>query len=180
MKNLSPIELESAASDLREAASGGQSDHNELATRGLGLASEAIKRVLGIDLYDVQLEASAALSAHCVVEMETGEGKTLAAGTGAMLGALLGDAVHVSTPNAYLAQRDYEQLRPAFETLGISAGLLPESESDDANKRQAYACDVTYGTGYEFGFDYLRDQLANRSNANNPLGTTIITRLRGT
>ena len=180
LKHLSPIEFEAAAGDMREATSGGQSDHSELATRGLGLASEAIHRTLGIDLYDVQLEASAALSAHCVVEMETGEGKTLAAATGAMLGALLGESVHVSTPNAYLAQRDYEQLSPAFEALGISAGLLPESERDDAKKRQAYACDITYGTGYEFGFDYLRDQLANRSLANNPLGTTMITRLRGT
>ena len=180
LKNFSPIELESAASDLREAASGGQGDHKELATRGLGLAREAIHRTLGIDLYDVQLEASAALSVHCVVEMETGEGKTLAAGTGAMLGALLGNSVHVSTPNAYLAQRDYEQLRPAFGAIGISAGLLPESESDESKKRQAYACDITYGTGYEFGFDYLRDQLATQSIANNPLGTTMITRLRGT
>ncbi len=179
LKGLSPAELELAASDLRESAHGGQTKQDDLATRGLALAREAIYRALGIELYDVQLVASAALSAHCVVEMETGEGKTLAVATGAMVGALLGESVHVSTPNAYLAERDYEQLLPAFDALGISAGLLPESEVDDAKKRQAYACDITYGTGYDFGFDYLRDQLAIQSKSNEPLGTAMLTRLRG-
>ena len=179
LKHLSAVELESAANDLRESSHRALDTQEELATRALALSAEAIRRTLGVGLYDVQLLAASALSTNCVVEMETGEGKTFVAAVGAILGALLGRPAHVSTPNAYLAKRDYEQLLPAFRALGISAGLLPESEVTDEKKRQAYECDVTYGTGYEFGFDYLRDQLAVRPTSHGPLGTTLLKRLRG-
>ena len=93
--------------------------------------------------------------------MQTGEGKTFACAPAAYLHGLTGRGVHIATPNAYLAQRDYEWLSPAFRALGVQVGLLADQASAEA-KHAAYLCDVTYGTGYEFGFDYLRDQLARR------------------
>ena len=120
---------------------------------------EAVRRTAGVTLYDTQLLAGLALSRGAIAEMATGEGKTLAAALPALLNALAGHGVHVATTNAYLARRDAGLLRPAFELLGVSLGLLPEGPASE-EKRRAYACDVTYGTGYEFGFDYLRDQVA--------------------
>ncbi len=110
--------------------------------------------------------------------MQTGEGKTLACAPAAYLHGLTGRGVHIATPNAYLAHRDCELLSPAFRRLGVSVGLLPEREAND-RKRAAYLCDVTYGTAYEFGFDYLRDQLSLRQTAGRPLGQTLWRRVRG-
>ena len=87
-----------------------------------------------------------------------GEGKTITAVAPGMLRALIGKGVHVMTTNQYLAKRDFTQLKPVYEMLGASVGLL-DAEASTANKHRAYRCDVTYGPGYEFGFDYLRDQL---------------------
>ena len=95
----------------------------------------------------------------------------------AYLHALTGRGVHVATPNAYLAQRDFELLAPAFRILGMAVGLLPERGAVDL-KRAAYLCDVTYAAGYELGFDYLRDQLALRQTAGRELGQTLWARLR--
>ena len=133
----------------------------------VALAAEALRRSLGVDLYDVQLLAGSALAAAprggrgVVAEMATGEGKTFAAALAVAAMALEGRGVHVATGNAYLAERDAAQLRPAYEALGLTCAALPEGPAvDPADKRAAYAADVTYGTGYEFGFDYLRDQTA--------------------
>jgi preprotein translocase subunit SecA len=123
------------------------------------LVAEATGRVLAVRLYDVQLLAGLALAQGAIAEMATGEGKTLAAALPAALYALAGRGVHVVTPNSYLAARDYQLLEPVWRLLGVSAGLLREGATPQ-EKQAAYACDVTYGTGYEFGFDYLRDQLA--------------------
>lgn len=123
------------------------------------LVREAVVRAKGWRPYDVQIMASLVMSRGQLAEMATGEGKTLVATLPACVLALAGKGVHVATVNAYLAKRDFELMSPIFAFLGITAAYLPEKASPD-QKRAAYACDITYGTGYEFGFDYLRDQLA--------------------
>ena len=123
------------------------------------LLQEVVRRTLGVTLYDEQLLAGLALSRGAVAEMQTGEGKTLAAVLPAYLNVLASKKVHIATPNSYLACRDFAFLQPLYAALEISSKLLPEGP-DLAEKRVAYAADVTYGTGYEFGFDYLREQLA--------------------
>lgn len=128
----------------------------------LALVVESIRRTHALAAYDVQLLAGLALAEGALVEMATGEGKTLAALLPAFCFALRGRGAHVATVNSYLAERDAEFARPVFARLGLSVGLLREKDSPAA-KRAAYASDVTYGVGTEFGFDYLRDQLAIRA-----------------
>jgi preprotein translocase subunit SecA len=145
---------------LRQQVADGRNllDKN-LLVPAFALVNEAVRRAIGIDYYDVQLLAGLALTRGAIAEMQTGEGKTFVAALPAFVHALTGRGAHVMTVNRYLAQRDYELMSPAFELLGMSAGLLAERALPD-EKRAAYACDVTYGPGYEFGFDYLRDQVA--------------------
>lgn len=125
------------------------------------LVYEALRRVTGMRLYHVQLMAGAALAQGSIAEMKTGEGKTIVVALPAVLHALRHRGVHVATTNAYLATRDFELLEPAYAMLGLTAGLLKDGD-EQSLKNRAYACDITYGTGYELGFDYLRDQLADR------------------
>lgn len=138
----------------------------------------AINMKLDIELYDVQVLAARILANGRVAEMQTGEGKTLACAPAAYLHGLTGRGVHVATPNTYLAARDFELLAPAFRLLGMSVGLLSHKDCMVA-KRAAYQCDVTYATGYELGFDYLRDQLALRHASSCDLGQRLWTRLQG-
>lgn len=120
---------------------------------------EASKRVFSMRHFDVQLLGGMVLNERCIAEMRTGEGKTLTATLPAYLNALTGKGVHVVTVNDYLAQRDAENNRPLFEFLGLSVGInLPNMPAPE--KRQAYAADITYGTNNEYGFDYLRDNMA--------------------
>jgi preprotein translocase subunit SecA len=126
---------------------------------GFALVCAAARRTIGIEYYDVQIQAGLALTRGTIAEMATGEGKTFVAAFPAFLHALAGRGVHVMTVNGYLAERDHALLSPLFERLGMSAGLL-RSNAEPAEKRWAYDCDITYGPGYEFGFDYLRDQVA--------------------
>lgn len=120
---------------------------------------EASKRVFGMRHFDVQLLGGMVLNDRCIAEMRTGEGKTLTATLPAYLNALSGKGVHVVTVNDYLAQRDAENNRPLFEFLGLSIGInLPGMPAPA--KREAYAADITYGTNNEYGFDYLRDNMA--------------------
>ena len=171
--------LRRVAEDLRDEF-GFDCDHeNESQNLAIALASESIRRTLGISLYDQQLVAASCLSNRTIAEMQTGEGKTLAVAPAAIVGGLAGQGVHVVNPNLYLAERDCHQLRPAFELLGMTVGLLPE-RCPDQEKRQAYGCDITYGTAYEFGFDYLRDQITLRNAATkHPLGQSVLSRLTG-
>ncbi len=142
------------------------------------LIAEAVRRTTGKTFYDVQLHGGIELARGRVAQMQTGEGKTLTTALPAFLRALQDGSVHVATTNAYLAQRDYEELRPAFELLGLSVGLLPD-EHDEAAKREAYRCDITFGTGYEFGFDFLRDQMAFRARGAVELGAEHLLQLAG-
>ncbi len=132
-----------------------------LVPEAFALVREASRRKLGLRHFDVQLIGGLALHAGKIAEMRTGEGKTLMATLPAYLNALTGDGVHVVTVNEYLAQRDSEWMGPVFRFLGMEVGVIKNAQSQD-EKRAAYARDITYGTNNEFGFDYLRDNLAFR------------------
>jgi len=123
---------------------------------------EAAKRTLGQRHYDVQLAGGIVLHSGRIAEMKTGEGKTLASTCPIALNALMGMGIHVVTVNDYLARRDAEWMGPIYNMLGFSAAAL-QHDMRDADRKFAYACDVTYGTNSEFGFDYLRDNLKNRA-----------------
>ncbi|MEA3172625.1 MAG: preprotein translocase subunit SecA [Gammaproteobacteria bacterium] len=134
---------------------------DELIPEAFALVREAAHRKLGMRPFDVQLIGGLALNAGKIAEMRTGEGKTLMAVLPAYLNALTGDGVHVVTVNEYLAQRDSDWMSPVFQFLGLTVGVIKNAQTPD-EKRAAYACDITYGTNNEFGFDYLRDNLAFR------------------
>ena len=134
---------------------------DDLVPEAFALVREASRRKLGLRHFDVQLIGGLALHSGKIAEMRTGEGKTLMATLPAYLNALSGDGVHVVTVNEYLAQRDSDWMAPVFRFLGLDVGVIKNSQSSD-EKRAAYACDITYGTNNEFGFDYLRDNLAFR------------------
>jgi preprotein translocase subunit SecA len=119
---------------------------------------EAAKRTLGQRHFDVQLMGGIVLHQGCIAEMKTGEGKTLVATLPVYLNALAGEGVHVVTVNDYLARRDAEWMGQIYSFLGLSVGCIVHGLNDD-ERRAAYACDVTYGTNNEFGFDYLRDNM---------------------
>lgn len=123
------------------------------------LVREAARRKLGERHYDVQLMGGIVLNDGKITEMKTGEGKTLSCVTAAYLNALTGKGVHVVTVNDYLAQRDADWMRPVYNLLGVTVGTVLPNMDYEA-KRKAYRCDITYGTNNEFGFDYLRDNMA--------------------
>ena len=120
---------------------------------------EAAKRTLGQRHYDVQLMGGAALHRGNIAEMKTGEGKTLVSTLPAYLNALTGKGVHIVTVNDYLAERDSEWMGRVHRFLGLKVGVILASMTP-AERREAYAADITYGTNNEFGFDYLRDNMA--------------------
>ncbi len=132
-----------------------------LQAEAFAVVREAARRVLKMRHFDVQLVGGLVLHQGKIAEMRTGEGKTLVATLPAYLNALPGGGVHVVTVNEYLAQRDADWMGPVYKFLGLSVGVI-RGQQDTAEKRAAYACDITYGTNNEFGFDYLRDNLAFR------------------
>jgi len=132
-----------------------------LLPEAFAVVREAARRALGMRHFDVQLIGGIALHRGRIAEMRTGEGKTLVATLPAYLNALTGEGVHVVTVNEYLAQRDADWMGPVYRFLGLTVGVIRNSQTP-AEKRAAYACDITYGTNNEFGFDYLRDNLAFR------------------
>ena len=134
---------------------------DELLPEAFALVREASKRTLGLRPFDVQLIGGIVLHNGDISEMRTGEGKTLVATLPAYLNGLSGKGVHVVTVNEYLAQRDADWMRPIFELLGFSVGVIKSGQIAEEKKR-AYDSDITYGTNNEFGFDYLRDNMAFR------------------
>lgn len=173
LSDCTDAELLAEAAQLQGALSAGRRvDDQEVLVAGVALSSEALRRAHGVCLYDVQLRAVLSLAPGVIVQMQTGEGKTFVAVTVACHLALAGRGVHVVTPNSYLAERDCATAAAVLERLQMTAGLLPEGGENDA-KAAAYDCDVTYGTGHEFGFDYLRDQINLRQQADVPLGTRL-------
>ncbi|QEF96301.1 preprotein translocase subunit SecA [Stieleria maiorica] len=150
----------------------------ENAVESFALTGEALRRVTGMSYYDVQLCGGFALAAGTIAEIQTGEGKTITTALPTVLHAWSGGGVHVATTNEYLSRRDHDELRPVYAMLGLSVGLLqPQGPTDE--KTQAYGCDITYGPGYEFGFDFLRDQLALRARHRRRLGDEFLRSLQG-
>ncbi|WON77695.1 preprotein translocase subunit SecA [Serratia sp. UGAL515B_01] len=158
MVKLSDTELQAKTNEFRERLKNGEA-LEKLIPEAFAVVREASKRVFGMRHFDVQLLGGMVLNNRCIAEMRTGEGKTLTATLPAYLNALSGRGVHVVTVNDYLAQRDAENNRPLFEFLGLTVGInLPGMPAPA--KRAAYAADITYGTNNEYGFDYLRDNMA--------------------
>lgn len=143
-----------------------------------GLIASAVSRVFGFNLHNVQVQAMLAGSQGAIVEMQTGEGKTVVTGATAALASLMSPTVHVATTNAYLAGRDLEDLEPVFEKLGIDCGILPDG-NDVGATQAAYQKTITYGPGYQFGFDYLRDQVFLRENRQSRLGVQTLNTITG-
>jgi preprotein translocase subunit SecA len=128
------------------------------------LVREAGKRALNMRHFDVQLLGGTALHHRAIAEMQTGEGKTLTATLPLYLASLSGQGAHLATVNDYLAKRDAEWMGPLYELLGLTVGII-QTPMNSNQRREAYACDVTYGTSKEFGFDFLRDRLLMRRTA---------------
>jgi preprotein translocase subunit SecA len=156
-QRLSAGALRDRVADLRQQVQAG-TPLDEVKEEVFALAREASHRVL--NQYPVLAQIIGALVLHdgFIAEMKTGEGKTLTATLVCALHALTGEGVHIATPNDYLAERDANWMRPVYELLGLSTGVVTQ-EMDDDSRRDAYRCDITYGIASEFGFDYLRDNM---------------------
>ena len=157
-QSLSDIDLAAKRVEFNERFNAGAS-LDELLPEAFAVCREASVRFMKLRHFDVQMIGGITLHQGKVSEMRTGEGKTLVATLAVYLNAIPGSGVHVVTVNDYLAQRDAEWMRPLYEGLGLSVGIILSGQ-DNSVKREAYACDVTYGTNNEFGFDYLRDNMA--------------------
>ncbi len=158
MEVLEDSQLRDEADSLRERARGGE-PLDDLLPEAFALTREAARRTLGQRHYDVQLIGGMVLHDGAIAEMRTGEGKTLTATLAVFLNTLAGGAVHLVTVNDYLARRDSEWMAPIYGALGVSVASIQEDDDHEARQRK-YACDVVYGTNSEFGFDYLRDNMA--------------------
>ena len=160
MQALSDDALRGKTAEFRERLKGGAS-LDDLLPEAFAAVREAARRAMNMRHFDVQLIGGMTLHQGKISEMRTGEGKTLVATLPAYLNALPGEGVHVITVNEYLASRDAEWMSPVFNFLGMTVGVIRNSQGPE-EKRAAYGCDITYGTNNEFGFDYLRDNLAFR------------------
>ncbi len=160
LKALSDEALGAKTAEFRERLKDGAT-LDSLLPEAFAVVREAARRTLGMRHFDVQLIGGMTLHQGSIAEMRTGEGKTLMATLAAYLNALPGEGVHVVTVNEYLAARDADWMRPVYAFLGLTVGVIRNAQNSD-EKRAAYACDITYGTNNEFGFDYLRDNLAYR------------------
>ena len=150
-------EFPKMTAQFRERLAGGES-LDSMIPEAFALAREASRRNLGERPYDVQVLGSIVLHQGKIAELKTGEGKTLMMVAAAYLNAIPGQGVHVVTVNDYLVSRDADWMRPVFSYLGVSVGTIL-SDMDNARRKENYACDITYGTNNEFGFDYLRDNM---------------------
>ena len=160
MQDLSDDAIRERAVDIRARLADG-TEIDEVLDETFALVREASWRSLGMRPYDVQLIGAMVLNEGQIAEMRTGEGKTLAAVPAVVLNALTGHGVHLVTVNDYLASRDANWMRPVYEALGLTVGVIG-SMMPEEDRRTAYAADITYGTNSEFGFDYLRDNMAVR------------------
>ena len=157
--NLTDTQLRDYTTQLKVDLSNGVKSNDQITTEAFALVREATMRVLGLRHFDVQLVGGLILNEGKIAEMKTGEGKTLVALLPTFLNALYGEGVHVVTVNDYLARRDAESVGQVHTFLGLSVGLIQEDMEFEERKKN-YACDVTYVTNNELGFDYLRDNMA--------------------
>ncbi|HAV88034.1 MAG TPA: preprotein translocase subunit SecA, partial [Pseudomonas sp.] len=158
MVSLSDEQLRSKTEEFKARLEKGET-LDKILPEAFAVCREAGKRVMGMRHFDVQLIGGMTLHEGRIAEMRTGEGKTLVATLAVYLNALSGKGVHVVTVNDYLARRDANWMRPLYEFLGLSVGIVVPFQPPE-EKRAAYAADITYGTNNEFGFDYLRDNMA--------------------
>ncbi len=174
IKSLTDDQLQGKTVEFRARLEKGEPLDN-LLPEAFAVVREASRRVMGMRHFDVQLIGGITLHEGRIAEMRTGEGKTLTATLAVYLNALTGAGVHVVTVNDYLAQRDADWMRPLYEFLGMTVGVIL-SQQDPAKKRAAYASDITYGTNNEFGFDYLRDNMAFtlEDRAQGPLNFAVV------
>lgn len=155
--SLTDEELAAKTQEFKKRLSKGETI-DDLLEEAFAVAREATKRVLGMRQYRVQLIGGIVLHQGKIAEMKTGEGKTLVAVAPCYLNALTGEGVHVITVNDYLAERDADTVRPVFDFLGMTVGTIITGQDPNLRRKQ-YACDISYGTNSEFGFDYLRDNM---------------------
>ena len=158
IQSLSDEQLQAKTDEFRQQLKDGKT-LDDLLPEAFAVVREASRRVMGMRHFDVQLIGGMVLHEGRIAEMRTGEGKTLMATLAVYLNALSGDGVHVVTVNDYLAERDSKWMGKLYNFLGMSTGVILSGQ-DNEQKREAYACDITYGTNNEFGFDYLRDNMA--------------------
>ena len=168
---LDDLALRNKTEKFKERLVNGESLESIL-PEAFAVVREAAKRTLGQRHYDVQLMGGAALHKGNIAEMRTGEGKTLVSTLPAYLNALTGKGVHIVTVNDYLAERDSEWMGRVHRFLGLKVGVILSSMSP-AERREAYASDITYGTNNEFGFDYLRDNMRGHFQIAYNVNTTL-------
>ena len=157
MKALSDSELAGKTDEFRQMLAAGKT-LDDILVPAFAVAREGSRRALGMRPFDVQLVGAMILNDNSIAEMKTGEGKTLVATLAVYLNALAGKGVHVVTVNDYLARRDAATMAKMYGFLGLTTGVIVHGLSDD-ERRAAYACDITYATNNELGFDYLRDNM---------------------
>ena len=158
--NLNDDDIRKKSMNLRGRARGG-ANLDKLIPEAFGLCAIAIRRIFGYQLFDVQLAAGIVMHYGGLVQLATGEGKTLCAISPAYVNALIGKGVHITTVNDYLAKRDAAETSPVFHVLGLSVGCI-QQKMEDQERMTMYRSDITYGTAAEFGFDFLRDRLKLR------------------
>ena len=157
-ETLSDSELQERFNALKTRVQDDGESLESVLNESFAITREAAKRTLNMRHFDVQLIGAMALNDGRIAEMKTGEGKTLVATLASTLNALAGDSVHIVTVNDYLANRDAQEMRPLYEFLGYSVGVITAGVSEE-ERLTMYACDIVYGTNNEFGFDYLRDNM---------------------
>jgi len=157
---MSDSELQASFASLKESVINEEKTLDDVLSDSFAITREASKRVLHMRHFDVQLIGGMVLHEGRIAEMKTGEGKTLVATLAIILNAMTGKGVHLVTVNDYLAQRDANEMGVLYKFLGYSVGVILEEIDDDEAKKAAYACDITYGTNNQFGFDYLRDNMS--------------------
>ena len=163
LQQLADAELRKRSLSLRYRAKS-REPLQSLLPEAFALVREAAVRTVGMRHFDVQILGGTAMHHRCIAEMQTGEGKTLTATLPLYLHALGGKGVHLATVNDYLAERDSQWMGPIYRMLGLSVGAVL-TPMNTAQRREAYQCDITYGTAKEFGFDFLRDRLLLRRTA---------------
>ena len=174
LSNLSDTQILAKTADLRTQYAQ-HSDIERILPEAFAIVREASVRTLGLRHYDAQMIGGITLHQGKIAEMKTGEGKTLVSTLPAFLNAISGESVHIVTVNEYLAERDAEWMRPIYEFLGLTVGCI-KSEQNPRERKESYESDIVYGTNNEFGFDYLRDNLAfeKENQSQGSLGFAIV------
>ena len=174
LSNLSDTQILDKTADLKSQYAQ-HKDIERILPEAFAIVRESSIRTLGLRHYDAQMIGGITLHQGKIAEMKTGEGKTLVSTLPAYLNAISGESVHIVTVNEYLAERDAEWMRPIYEFLGLTVGCI-KSEQNPRERKESYDCDIVYGSNNEFGFDYLRDNLAfeKENQSQGSLGFAIV------